>query len=921
MPPKRVLRKTQLTLDAFRKDASDDNPRSKNARSATCSPNPLVGPPASLPKPTAPVDFRPSSKPARSVSLPRPAPPQPPPRSSQDDAAWDLARTIYDTGVACSVNPSVPRPPYGDENCPTLRSSPQSNPISRQVESNIPDDDNNSDSDDDDEDFQNNPRQSTPTPRTRRRRSSIVSPPLRNDRPSMTRRSAKKSKPRVSLLQTRTLSLSEEQESNSQSAPALCDHSDPPADQSQVPLRVTALFAGSHSELSSDTDHEDRPIHFSTLRLNERPSKHSSPSNNHPQPLNLTCSPRQHVPSVPTDTNTPLNPAPSSPVLRELHVGVHAPRKEAARDSSVAKPVLHQAQQRICSLTSPTRKRGRHLVSLFNNDSLGSFDRNVGRSADGCANMAFPVSNSKDRPGSSKRVTPDPPVRHRLLRSTANMRSSLRSDSSDAENNEKNNSPSTPTSRPSVLKRRRVVCSSSSEDGCGSPNRKPMNRSSADDFRTPDHKRLLPEALRRKTPQKHSIADNSDIEIIGNTTNNPEKAVVSGEDNHCKDKSPAKRLTRRSGRLRSRAKSELFNLSQSESPSPPSTRKKGRFGKLQTRANSDDEPESGGANSKSHLARMHSNLEADCSAKGNGQANVSKPKEWYFERDIGQFSSSSSEAPDFKRTPFATQKHGNSGTTEKSRPHLMKPAAVERCIVAEFSDDENDFRKVADVESVGNSPTLSPPRPVLSSVEIMEPSAILNDAFKTEGADADVMDLIDVDDTADFDESHNHPSQAIQLVDSGEEVMEVDDEQPKKEETGPPPFNLHALCDNSEDLIAMMERLGEDHVLGLISKAQGEGRKIIGGEELGLDQTFNTDVFDKYSRTVVATEIGKDRSGTLDITEKALRGEYQFNYRGREVNASSSSRRGRGGKGRGRGRGRGRGFPYLRRKFRGGRRR
>lgn len=919
MAPKTGLRKTQLTLDAFRKDAPASNLRSKSARRTACSPNPVLAPPAPLPKPTAPVTFRSSTNLARSVSLPRPTAPQPPPHSSPDDAAWDLARNIYDAGATDLVDPPANREPYGDENCPTPRPSPQSNLRSRHVESDLRSADGNGCIADDDDDFQNNPRQSAPPSRTRRRRSTLAASPLRDDRPSMTRRSAKKRKARVSLLQTPTLSLSEERYSDCNAIPTPRRRLDAREDQSQVPLRATALFEGNHSELSSDTDHDDRPIRLSSLRLEERPSQLPSPLKSRSQVINLCCSPRAPVPSIPVGFDTPPAPARSSPVLHDgLHIGAHIPGKEAALGSPMPKiPSKPQVHQKYCSRASTTRKRGRRLISLFNDDSLGLDGRDVDGRDDGHPEIgACPVSTSKDRPGSSKRVTPDPPTHRRILRSAANNCLLPCSDPSDVENNCKSAPFTTP--KPSVLKRRRVVYSSSSDDGCDSPPRAPIIPLTTDGFRTPDHKRPLPEALRPRTPQNEYVAD-GDVEVVGNTAEIPEQATSSYDDKDgCNNKSPSKRLTRRSGRLRSRAKSELLNLSQSESPSPPSTRKKGRFSKLETRADSDDELASGGAGVGVHSTRVNFNIEAtDNGAKGDAQASGFKCKEWFFERDIGQFSSSSSDVPDFKRTPIGAQRRRNARNGVNIGLQSAEPAAVERPIVTEFSDDGNEFQKVSGVESVGNTPTQSPPRPEISSVEIADPDVVVVDAVGTEDANRGVMDLIDFDDTADFEEPHNRASQAIQSVGSAEDVMEVDDdEQHGEPEAGPPPFNLHALCENNEDLIAMMERLGEDHVLELISKAQGEGRKIIGGEELGLDQTFNTDVFDKYSRTIVATEIRKDRSGTLNITERALKGEYQFNYRGRNTSASASSGR-RGG----RGRGRGRGYPYRKRKSRGGRRR
>lgn len=51
----------------------------------------------------------------------------------------------------------------------------------------------------------------------------------------------------------------------------------------------------------------------------------------------------------------------------------------------------------------------------------------------------------------------------------------------------------------------------------------------------------------------------------------------------------------------------------------------------------------------------------------------------------------------------------------------------------------------------------------------------------------------------------------------------------------PAPFDVRSLCDSGETVAEMFQRLGEDTVMDAVFQAQEEGRRVVGGEDIGLD--------------------------------------------------------------------------------------
>lgn len=898
MPLRRAPPRRQLTLHdiSTRTQVNEDHQNSNAVPRVIPTRRSSRFPVAPLPKPTAPAKFLPT--PVTHAVLERvPVAPTNPSPALPDDV-WDVARDVYDASARPDSRANQGRP-FSDQNPrPSRISQPNS---SRSVCSPRQ----GFQSSNDDDDFQSDDNRSTPRARSSKIRYPIS--PLRDDRPSMTRRSAKKSKTRVAnLVQTPTLVLSDDTRSDQKSPIALNSNTD--ADR--IPMCVTTLFKDNHSELSSGTDREDPPDHL----LSAPPSPFKSQAIlQQTRPVSSVVEAPSRVISVDCSDHSQTPPEFS---LAGSDVQCHGDnvRRSSRRNAPQTAPAptgKSTTDQANPSPSSTMRRRGRRLVSLFAN-ALDDSDEEL---------KMFKVSTSTERPGSSKRVIPDPPRPRRLIGTKRTSCSSENSELIEVPRKQLFSSRGLDSTR----NRRRVLLSSSSEEEEPSTP-KPNLPIASDPFCTPIRKRPLPDMVPHAATEKNPELVRNDIDIIRDVENDQYKTAV----DEANEKGEIEADSRRTRSIRSRRRqgnksAGVLDVTPSASPSPPSTRKKGRFAKLQTRVSSNDSF-AGAPVLPMKFTQLEKGKEATTDATENVLMDGGKPNEWFFERDIGEFSSSSSGPLDSKRTPVGSHSKRCSRTTSQGTLQLSqrpKPKAVERCIVAEFSDNDCDSKDVVEVESINNSPTQSPRNTNPDAEEIVPGVGFIHNVDDDEtGARigngvGEVLDLIDVDDD---DDDFEIPSTSIvrscreaERIEDSMEIEEVDVRDP-----GPPPFNLHALCEGGEGVIDMMERVGEARVLEMISDAQKDGRRIIGGDELGLDQTFNTNVFDKYSRTVVASDIAKDRAGKSDLTERALRGEYQFSYRGRKSVPTTDGSRGRG---RGGGRGKGRGFPFRKRGGAGARRR
>lgn len=708
------------------------------------------------------------------------------------------------------------------------------------------------------------------TVRTTRQRllSSARKPsPLRDDRPSMARRSSKKAKRRLSTYQSPS------------AAPMLTDdavaHLAIHSDESGARVQLNhVLFEGERSELSSETDKEPDlqivDVDNSVEIVETKPAKKVLPAN----------------PITAERIETPIEFTLTGAAAQAHKDVVRAPRKprSVARGGAQSSTRAQAGPSHLLSGESSTRKRGRQLASLFRSDSEDVIER------------------SGERVGSSsKRVVPDPPAGWRVRPASRTIAEGLDNAFSDRSRSplQNANSPSPPdsprasrtppekqlASQLSTRKRRRIINLTSDEEDeegltVSRETPKPVENDQSDEFHTPVQTRRLPSTLHNATGRTSNSRSAIDIDEA-------ENAEIAQDSEREDESTSTPEITRRGLRLRS--KSQMMDVTPSQSASPPSTRRKGRLGRLQTHTSSDaDETESQRRRSR-RVSDLKAALESrDVRAVPSYHAgnDTRRPSQWYDERDIDQFSSSSAELVGLaSNTNAMGGQIPTEGLKEMESGHLNKGKRVGRTVVKEFSDEADDEKD--DHVSVGDTPTQSPPQAQSGCIAIVDEQ--MND---------DEMDIVDL--IADDEEECIQAAQVSE--DMGEEAGA---------EEGPPPFDLNTLCEGAESIEQMVERMGETYVMELVSNAQKDGRRIVGGEELGLDDGANVDDFTKFSNTVVASDMGRIRP-ERSVTEQALRGEFKFNYRGREQEGSTR----RGGKAP-RGRGRGRGFRRWRGKSRG----
>lgn len=352
---------------------------------------------------------------------------------------------------------------------------------------------------------------------------------------------------------------------------------------------------------------------------------------------------------------------------------------------------------------------------------------------------------------------------------------------------------------------------------------------------------------------------------------------------------------------RRRVKSSFLNsgrkrisITPESSPSPPSSKKRSRLSKLATRDSEEEENADLVTQPLETQATGRTpDFEQDARMRARRKGN------WYHERDITNFSSSSSfglrgtPASERRRPSRILARRRQGGLRVRSSPPIRKLD-----LESDSSDLKEDRRVNTEVVFLERNP---------EAMSLKENGA---DRLETDQGGASlgvknvVIDLIgdiEVDpadnaprDSADReDEIRNSSSAENSGKSEVEDIITVDDDDK------PPPFNLIILCKPGESVKEMLERVGEEAIMEKVTEAQNEGREVLGGEELGMTQSFNQGVFGRFSRTVVADQIGQKRK-VKNVTEQALRGEYQFNYRGK--GAEKRGKRGGGNWYRGKGR-------------------
>lgn len=338
--------------------------------------------------------------------------------------------------------------------------------------------------------------------------------------------------------------------------------------------------------------------------------------------------------------------------------------------------------------------------------------------------------------------------------------------------------------------------------------------------------------------------------------------------------------------LRSKSKKKKIMLSPEATPSPPSTKKRLLRGKLAVLSDEEPVPES-----------IPINVERDPLVKDTTQgvpepnktpASANKSTEWFQERDIDTFSSSSADFQAPSSSGSAKQDMDVPVMAKQITRRSPKAPPVRRDILKSFTDDDDNFEddEVPFVASGGNTPTQSPKQ----TARLPRPIVHMSERFQ----DLNEIPQAPVDDVVCIDEDEILPapsgdcfSPGYDAIRNSSSPLDVDSDQlPLKapslsQDNTPPPFNLLVLCNTGESVREMKERLGEEEVIARVTEAQKEGRDIIGGDELGLTKSFNRSVFNRFSKVVVGDQLGREQRARV-VTEQALRGEYKFNYRGRD---------------------------------------
>ena len=140
----------------------------------------------------------------------------------------------------------------------------------------------------------------------------------------------------------------------------------------------------------------------------------------------------------------------------------------------------------------------------------------------------------------------------------------------------------------------------------------------------------------------------------------------------------------------------------------------------------------------------------------------------------------------------------------------------------------------------------------------------------------------------------------IELVVSSVDDLDKIHDLQESEMIRPLPFRLEILCEADESMEDMVRRLGENVVMDKIVEAQNDGRTVIGAEILGIS-TQPIVPSSTVQRLRSAVSFNKKRKRSTYDVEKALTGEYTFNYRGKNNEKSGNSKKVYKGRGKGSG--------------------
>lgn len=354
-------------------------------------------------------------------------------------------------------------------------------------------------------------------------------------------------------------------------------------------------------------------------------------------------------------------------------------------------------------------------------------------------------------------------------------------------------------------------------------------------------------------------------------------------------------VQRRSRSCFLRSGGKKYSITPESTPSPPSTKRRFRLCKLATKYNDNDDSAKDG-------------IQGDIGVRGPQLELVERPGQLpdsqktgrsFHEEEIAEHSQSSADL----RTLFSAEKTHTAVKPPlrgQRKMHIANVPPVRRAIFQEISQEPND--DTIESEAQWKTQMRNPERLTLDDAVFDGDREKDGGKGTSEGVidlvdDEDGRDAVDILDEAPESDSANRtdeirnsslaPSSSLE-EDDAKGLITIDDDKP-------PPFNLLILCNPGESVKQMAERLGEEEIMNKVSEAQSEGREIVGGEDLGLDESFNTGVFNRFSKTIVAEQIGRERK-VENVTEQALRGEYKFNYRGRDMR-NQSRRGGRGSSG------------------------
>lgn len=850
-PGARVRQKKQLTLGHFvRQAAKPDLPAPKPTSSARPAPkqstNTSVRP---LPRPTSKPFFL-RTPPTRRRPLSH--------GSTADDAFEIGDRVLRGQCLLPTVQ-------YSDEGAPVATPSPQGDA---------------SDASDDDFEPDQTRRQVT-----RQRRHARHSD-LRDDRASMTKRSAKK---RTRLKEGVLIPTQRAHVQRSQSVrgtPLAARHEGSINLDEEFEDGDVVVVEGDKSELSA-TDDAENPA----SPMDGTPVRHSKETMTFlsPEVVASGCGAGRERKKAQPELET------AEECLQHIRSAKADSRNSRRRRQQVDPPKNH-AQRRVVGLSSPSKRgligdtpnemRTGDLPKIFSSDSdahLETYLRARGRStptAEASSDSSSEEGEPNQRPvqnaAAQEQFYHTPPATKRNVASRSSVRKAARSSLNRTEQ---------------VL-----VLSDSDEDSLSKAVSSPNANESA--------KPRIP-----KTPRKQV-----------------RKRLIS-ESSSAEEQNGSEIPTRVAGGL-SGERAKRVSLSPESAPSPPSTKKRKRLMRL--KACSSDGEEGDYSHVRGIPEITPKSVPPPCFSQAERGTDEVKLEgdEWFHERRIEDFSSSSA---DFRPTLSEGPMKYPVPKAQKARLHA-KPTIlpVRRDILKSFS---NELAKTGERPSLSVG-SASPRRPhraqILDKADPIKDSNETDDALGNDlgrrdfawkdAADREqpIIDLIDEDkdgivpvaergsDSAGADDIRNTSS--TQEWDNLDRPPLASASDAAPGQIAPPPYNLVVLCNPGESIRDMKTRLGEEFVVGKVAEAQKAGRDIIGGEEIGLTRSFNRSVFNRYSKNVVADAIHQDRKAKF-VTEQALRGEYKFNFRGGDYHsgAKRGNRRGVTGKGH-RGRGRFSGF-------------